>query len=308
MHLHHDKYILEELITATAEELGIDAFLVEKDYYVTVLLKELVTRIPDMVFKGGSSLSKCYRLIDRFSEDIDISFNAESGKPGESRKKKLKKAIVESIEAIGLKVSNIDETRSRRDYNCYKAPFPSLYTNSPIVNSEIIVETYVALLPFPTQKKNVENYIHVFLQTTNQEYLAEKYGLSPFSITTQSISRTFIDKVFAVCDYYMTNHVDKHSRHLYDIHKIYTYPEFKVDSALKQLIEDVRIQRERLEICPSAQEHVNVGKILEEIVSTSAYAEDYHKITDKILFSSTDYDEAIESIKDIVKREIFSKV
>lgn len=305
MHLHQDELIFEELVTATAEDLGIDAFLVEKDYYITVLLKELIIRLPDMVFKGGTSLSKCYRLIDRFSEDIDISFKADSGIPGESKKKKLKKAIVESIEAIGLNVSNIDETRSRRDYNCYRAPFLSLYTNSPIVNSEIIVESYVALLPFPTIKKNVENYIHDFLQRTDQEYLAKKYDLCPFEITTQSISRTFIDKVFAICDYYMTGRMDKHSRHLYDIHKIYTYPEFKVDSSLKQLIEDVRLQWERLEICPSAQADINVEKLLEKIILSSAYEKDYHKITDKILFSSTEYDEVIESLKDIVKRGIF---
>ena len=40
-----------------------------------------------MVFKGGTSLTKCYQLLDRFSEDIDISYTAESGIPGEARKK-----------------------------------------------------------------------------------------------------------------------------------------------------------------------------------------------------------------------------
>ena len=219
----------------------------------------------------------------------------------------LKKEIVASVEAMGLSVSNIDETRSRRDYNCYKAPFPSLYTNSPIVNSEIIVESYVALLPFPIMERNVENYIHDFLLKTDQEYLAEEYGLYPFPITTQSISRTFTDKVFAICDYYMTDRVDKHSRHLYDIHKIYTHPDFKVDDTLKQLIEDVRRQREGLVICPSAVADVNVEKLLEEIITTSAYEKDYHKITDKILFSPIAYNEVIESIKDIVQRRIFSK-
>ncbi len=165
----------------------------------------------------------------------------------------------------------------------------------------------MALLPFPTLKRNVDNYIHDFLKKTDQEYLAEEYDLCPFSITTQSISRTFTDKVFAVCDYYMTDRVDKHSRHLYDIPKIYTHPEFKVDDTLKQLIEEVRRQREGLTICPSARADVNVGELLEEIIASSAYEKDYHKITDKILFSPVAYDEVIESIKDIAQRGIFSK-
>lgn len=44
-----------------------------------------------MVFKGGTSLTKCYHILDRFSEDIDLSYTAESGIPGDSRKRKLKK-------------------------------------------------------------------------------------------------------------------------------------------------------------------------------------------------------------------------
>ena len=67
----------------------------------------------------------------------------------------------------------------------------------------LIVETYVALLPYPNQSKLVHNYIHDFLCKVDQEDIAIKYDLKPFEITTQSIDRTFIDKVFAICDYYM---------------------------------------------------------------------------------------------------------
>ncbi len=83
MNLHEEKDTFRDLVTATAETLGIEATIVEKDYYVTAVLKELTSRIPDMVFKGGTSLSKCYRVIERFSEDIDISYTMESGKPEE---------------------------------------------------------------------------------------------------------------------------------------------------------------------------------------------------------------------------------
>lgn len=55
---------------------------------------------------------------------------------------------------------------------------------------------------------------------TEREDLAEKFDLMPFEITTQAIERTLIDKVFAICDYYLSDKIDQDSRHLYGIYKI----------------------------------------------------------------------------------------
>ena len=305
MNLHEEKDTFRDLVTATAEILGIEATIVEKDYYVTAVLKELTSRIPDMVFKGGTSLSKCYRVIERFSEDIDISYTMESGKPGESRRRKLKKAVNESIEAIGLNVSNIEDIRSRRDYNCYRAPFKSLCSVFSPIDSELIVETYVGLLPYPSKKEFVHNYIHDFLCKVDQEDIAIKYDLKPFEITTQSIDRTFIDKVFAICDYYMDNKVDKHSRHLYDINKIYNSGDLSNNDELRKLITDVKESRKILEVCPSAKDGISINEILEEIVSTNAYEDDYGVITERILFSPLEYSEAIKTIEEIINSSLF---
>ena len=49
--------------------------IIEKDYYVTLVLRELAKQVPNLLFKGGTSLSKCYKIIDRFSEDIDITLD-----------------------------------------------------------------------------------------------------------------------------------------------------------------------------------------------------------------------------------------
>lgn len=78
MHLYHDKEAFEELIIGASNELHIPANVIEKDYFVTLTLKELSTNLKDMVFKGGTSLTKCYQLLDRFSEDIDLSYTAEA--------------------------------------------------------------------------------------------------------------------------------------------------------------------------------------------------------------------------------------
>lgn len=89
MNLHLDPEAFAELVTAAANELRIPPGIIEKDYYVTLVFRELSRRIKGIVFKGGTSLTKCYQILDRFSEDIDISYNASDGIPGESRKRQL---------------------------------------------------------------------------------------------------------------------------------------------------------------------------------------------------------------------------
>lgn len=157
MNLHHDHEAFSEFIIAASNELHIPPGIIEKDYYVTLALKELVSRVKGMVFKGGSSLTKCYQILDRFSEDIDISYAASEGVPGESRKRQLKKAVISSIESLGFSVTNLEETRSRRSYNCYRAGYPSIYSPLLELKPELLIETYIALLPFPTVNRMADN-------------------------------------------------------------------------------------------------------------------------------------------------------
>ena len=60
--LHKDRENFEQIILKVSEDTGIDASIVEKDYYVTLFLKRIVEVIPSIIFKGGTSLSKCYKL------------------------------------------------------------------------------------------------------------------------------------------------------------------------------------------------------------------------------------------------------
>lgn len=299
MNLHDDREVFEELIAGTANELAIPTNIIEKDYYVTIALKALSEKIDDMVFKGGTSLTKCYQLLDRFSEDIDISYTAESGIPGEARKKHLKRAVVDTMEELNLPIINIDETRSRRQYNCYRAEYTSIYGLITILKPELVVETYVALLPFPTTKRLVDNYIYRFLRKIDRLDIAEAYNLMPFEITTQTIERTLVDKVFAICDYYMQGKTERHSRHLYDIHKIVTY--VGITDAMKRLVPEVRAVRSNLSICPSAMEGVSVTNILYEIIDKQVYKMDYENITLGLLFVPETYQAVIQSIRQLAE-------
>ena len=116
--LHYDKDLFEQIILKTADYKEIEAGIIEKDYYVTLVLKEIANRYPDIVFKGGTSLSKCYKIIDRFSEDIDLNIMGDT-KPGESKRRNLKAHIVDAIEYCKLTLTEPESIRSRRDFNKY---------------------------------------------------------------------------------------------------------------------------------------------------------------------------------------------
>lgn len=304
MNLHHDHEAFSEFIIAASNELHIPPGIIEKDYYVTLVLRELTSRIKGMVFKGGTSLTKCYQILDRFSEDIDISFAASEGVPSENRKRQLKRAVVSSIEALGFSITNLEETRSRRSYNCYRAGYPGMYFPLLELRPELVIETYIALLPFPTVNRMTDNYIYRFLKMTEQEELAETFNLMPFEITTQAIERTFIDKIFAICDYYLSEKVERHSRHLYDIYKILEYA--APDTSLAGLVQEVRRLREPLPVCPSAKAGVCINDLLAEIIDKEVYRQDYETITSKFLFTYVPYETAVGGIKEIIGRGYFS--
>ena len=73
---HNEK---QDVLSATAAKLRLPAFVVEKDWWVVQTLR-LITQMDiadQIVFKGGTSLSKAWGLIDRMSEDIDLAINRE---------------------------------------------------------------------------------------------------------------------------------------------------------------------------------------------------------------------------------------
>lgn len=93
MNLHENNEAFSEAVQFTAERIRLPQIYVEKDYWITKALKYLSEsmHVDEVVFKGGTSLSKAYRLIDRFSEDIDLAIF--SGDKSGNDKKRLLKSI-----------------------------------------------------------------------------------------------------------------------------------------------------------------------------------------------------------------------
>ncbi len=91
MNLHNDEELFNQVIDFTAEYLNISRIYVEKDYWVTLVLKSISqsTYFENIIFKGGKFLLKTYKIIDRFSEDIDLAI-INSGKSSNQMKQLIK--------------------------------------------------------------------------------------------------------------------------------------------------------------------------------------------------------------------------
>ncbi len=303
MNLHKNKGLFEQIIEIVAEEKGINAAIIEKDYFVTYILKELVARESAIIFKGGTSLSKCYKLIERFSEDIDLNYDNGIEKTTEGMRKKFTQTVIETIENCGMELCNQGEIRSRGEFNKFVINYDSEYTTG-LLKAHLIVETAMLIRSFPTENMNADCYIYQYLKKQKLDDVITQYQLEPFKVKVQTMERTFVEKVFAVCDYYLNDNSREHSRHLYDLYKLYS--KVKMDGNLSELIERVRKVRSKSKICLSAQEGCSVNSILGEIIKKDFYKKDYEENTRDLLFEEASYNVVIESLWKIIELGIFS--
>ena len=298
MYLHNDKDLFNEVITEVNSKTGIAQSIIEKDYYVTMILRLLAKSNPDTVFKGGTALSKCFHLIDRFSEDIDITFAEHIG---ESRRKKLKYNILKPIsDELGMPIVNWDSIESDKDYNYYLFAYQTVSEYEvPGIQSNVKLETALVSYSFPTEEKEVSSIIYEAIKDTAPDIIAD-YGLEPFSMKVQSVSRTFIDKIYALCDYYLEGKTKRFSRHLYDIHKL--YPTITIDDAFKELTEQVREHRSHLSICPSAKDGVDAKKLIYEFLDKDFYKSDYDTITKTLISDDVTYEQTTLTLRKIADK------
>lgn len=287
----------KEIIETVARELGKSEQMVEKDTIQSMFLFELAKSELPFVFKGGTSLSKAYNLVDRFSEDIDLSMNR---RPTQSERVKSKELIIEIAENLGLVLANSEEIKSRYDYNKYVFKYDSLFSVIPL---EIIIETSYYQSVYPVDKHVVGSFVGRFC-LERSIILPVPFEAAEVMMNVQSIERTFVDKVFAVCDYKIQNMQDRDSRHLYDICKLLR--EVELNEELDKLIDMVRDDRMQSKNNPSAQLEYIIPDMLKEIIRSRFYEPDYKNVTQKLLYEDISYDYAIENgIAIIAESDVF---
>ena len=288
----------EEIILAVARAINREPFMIEKDVVQSMFLYQLAQEDASYVFKGGTSLSKAYGIIDRFSEDIDISMDH---KPTVGQRKKSKTDILSVADKLGFELKNAEDIQSRRDFNRYYFSYQSILDDTAM---EFIVETSYMHPVFPSSKMLVNSFVGNYCKD-NQINLPVPFDAINTTMLIQSLERGLIDKVFAICDYMLKNRQERNSRHLYDIAKI--LPHITVDKSLYRLINEVRNERMTSQNNPSAQPEYDISNLLEEIIKNHYFENDYNTVTKKILYEDISYDKAIkEGIEKIAAMNMFA--
>lgn len=156
MRLHEDKEAFNNLIAIVATEKHLPEQAIRRDYYITEILLKLSKSkyVEECVFKGGTSLSKCYPgSIERFSEDIDLTYLGMN--QGDKQcDKKIKK--IEQLMTDGFSTEKIDAERSNRN--------KSMFVWFDRIDDKIKLEIGSSVRPDPYSKRTFKTYIHEYLE------------------------------------------------------------------------------------------------------------------------------------------------
>ena len=228
-------------IETAAKNLKIIPPSVEKDVWVTAVLRALFA-LPysdHLSFKGGTSLSKCYNLIERFSEDIDIAVNRGflgfDGKLSKTQisdklrraacsfvRKNLKDDVAKELENQGINPDlftvevNITPVTTT-DPEIIEIHFKSLFSESNYVKPIVRLEVSGRSMNEPLQKIDLQSIV-------DKEFPNSSFANKPFEVNAVVPERTFLEKIcllheeFARPQEFMRT--ERMSRHLYDLAKL----------------------------------------------------------------------------------------
>lgn len=251
MILHQDTTLFKQAVRATADRMGILPIYVEKDYWVTLALWYIFHAESDIanqvVFKGGTALSKCFGLIERFSEDIDLVLLQAQPLSDNQRKKRLK-MISQAIEPIlpEIEIPELTNKRGmiRKTAHTYPQQFQGEFGQ---VRQQIVLECSWLGNFEPYQDAQIISFIGQMMLDGNRRDMAIQQGLLPFTVKALSPERTFCEKImslvrFSYADAPITE-LRLKIRHCYDLHQLLqqsAIQDFMNSEAFARMLEKVR--------------------------------------------------------------------
>ena len=241
LHNHEDfRFFIQEV----SKQVGLETFIVEKDYWVSFILKNLTKSefADEIVFKGGTCLSKAYNLIERFSEDVDLLMLETENTQSKTQKEKRLIAIREFVNSL----DNLSYTTGKRSqlYAAFKYEFPSLTPSIGVITKEILIEPGYRGGIMPKVEKRL---ITSFVENALLDKL-DNYDIEPFKINVLALERIFMEKLFALKEIHEKDNgktlVTK-TRHYYDIYKLLETEEIqallKNQNEINSIIKDINL-------------------------------------------------------------------
>lgn len=261
MNLHLDKDAFRVLIEDIHIKTGYRTDVLEKDYYVALILKELADKqsagLP-AYFKGGTALYKALKTTNRFSEDIDLSVDTRECSRTQNDKR---------LEGATKKYAALQRDSSMGKTN--RSEVISVYRYDPLTDYDaddvlqrfglLKIEATSFTISEPVESLEIAPLLYELATEEQKAILETQYDVRPFSVMTITMERIFIDKLFAA-ESYVRRSENPHrafeaAKHIYDLAVIEQHPKIVAlvsdTQKMKQLL-DIRMteEQERLDGIP----------------------------------------------------------
>jgi len=308
-------------INETAQKRGLPFQSVEKDWWVTHTLA-IIFSMPyskSLIFKGGTSLSKAWNVIERFSEDIDLALDREFlGFAGDLSKKQISKLRYASYEFLTEKFT--PELQQKFNELC----FPDVLVKyREVLNHDqdpLVIEIYypkltgknIYLQPGVLVEIGSRSLKEPFSLCKFKTLVSENYSDKPFAdseitIPTVNVERTFLEKVFLLHEEYQRpaekRRVERLSRHLYDIEKISQTPYFQKTLTDKDLYRTIVAHRDKFSHLGGIDYAKHEPKFINIVPPESVlslWEKDYGEMSESMIFGEKlSFNKLIDNVRQV---------
>lgn len=244
MRLHLDRDIFKQFINKISIENDIAMDILEKDYYVCCILKELSKKQDELqaYFKGGTAIYKTLDTMNRFSEDIDLTVKINEKLSNTQKKRYFERtAFGYNIQGLTLnKEKSVKYGKSEIAFYDYETVF-AIDTVPLQKAGEIQIESTSFTVSEPIESTIIEPIIYKYASDEEKKILKENFEVEPINIKIIKLERMFVDKVFAAEFYYTRKEYTDTAKHIYDLCVLINNDKiselFKNEKELKKLVE-----------------------------------------------------------------------
>lgn len=311
MKLHEDRNAFKVLLSNIHERTGYREDVLEKDYYVMLILEELSEKQQQGLpayFKGGTALYKALKTTNRFSEDIDISVDTR-----ECSRTQSDKRLEQSAKKYVSLRRNVDKSVSHRSevIAVYEYEPVSVFDADDALQrfGKVKVESTSFTISEPVSDLEVSYMIYDLATEQEKTILTDVFGIKPFIVKTITIERIFVDKLFATEAYVLRSDIPHRAfeaaKHIYDLAFMVNQESIikllSTNELLKRLL-SIRIAEERKRLDGIPDVLPKDFTFFESVAHNSAVKDAYKIMQNQYVLRDVDrieFDAAISKINQI---------